>query len=800
MKKTIKRNNIKVPAYTKGSTGTGDSTGGGSTPGTNGSAAGNGLTGAQVGAIGQGAVQLGGMLLNSFGSKSTARTQADANKQTASGILSGVGQGASIGAAFGPWGAAIGGAIGGVVGSIGQKGKKASMTSFTDYDEGTLSTGLMGAFGGNNKLKRERRRIKSNAYSNRMAVEGTENLAYEFAEENTMGGVNSFKDGGQVKQPVYMSSPYDFMGGGQEIATDTKEVGYNPQTGEIKINPKYGKEGSDLIHRIAQPGEYWFGKLVNPETGNTFKEDARSIIKKSEVKGTRAKFQDKRTAEINNNNRLEQLDALADIQNRVHQEQNTKPKVKRSVLAGANGMQVPAYDNGLSPEEAEKRRQEIENYFKSIGQNVYGWFDKSGKWMWDHFIFNPNAKQYVNAHQFFSELGSTFSDNFQKDLDALRNGPTQQIVEDRLGRKHIVPSSVVSENKDAKSIGTKSTNSQQRTLTEQQINETFGSRDKALGRYDLPIIGSYHSFDDFGLFNGYGPISGTSVEVPIEETQAPIVAANVKANTKPTITEEELAANKKAAERPEVKMLTEAQHNMILNGLQQGLKTPDLHIPTRINNEPLKKMNIASPQTEELEKTPKDYSWIGDLAGTAGQLAAAMFGYGAKPEIEDGVYNPYHRTIMNTMRDRRARLVEGAMADNARERAMSNYNLTRTGANTGRNLAAMTQSAVNAADAIAKVRLQEDNVNNQYRGEEAEMLNNLGQQWVDATNLARTYNAQSRANALMRDDVTKKSISNILAGGIGSYNTKLRDKQLLPLYAEFLKSGFAKDLVDNITV
>jgi hypothetical protein len=148
---------------------------------------------------------------------------------------------------------------------------------------------------------------------------------------------------------------------------------------------------------------------------------------------------------------------------------------------------------------------------------------------------------------------------------------------------------------------------------------------------------------------------------------------------------------------------------------------------------------------------------------------------------------------MNSMRNRRAKLVEGAMADNARERAMGNYNLTRTGANTGRNLAAMTQSAVNAADAIAKVRLQEDNVNNQYRGEEAEMLNNLGQQWVNATNLARTNNAQNRAAALMTNDAARKSIHNILAGSTKSYNTKLRDKQLLPLYRRFLEAGFTHE-------
>lgn len=62
MKKTIKRNNIKVPAYDGG------------TPGVGGSSAGKGLTAAQVGAIGQGAVAAGGMLANSLFGTSTATT------------------------------------------------------------------------------------------------------------------------------------------------------------------------------------------------------------------------------------------------------------------------------------------------------------------------------------------------------------------------------------------------------------------------------------------------------------------------------------------------------------------------------------------------------------------------------------------------------------------------------------------------------------------------------------------------------------------------------------------------------
>jgi hypothetical protein len=38
------------------------------------------------------------------------------------------------------------------------------MTSFTDYDEGTLNTGLRALFKGNKGLRAERARIRTNAF------------------------------------------------------------------------------------------------------------------------------------------------------------------------------------------------------------------------------------------------------------------------------------------------------------------------------------------------------------------------------------------------------------------------------------------------------------------------------------------------------------------------------------------------------------------------------------------------------------------------------------------------------------
>jgi hypothetical protein len=84
--------------------------------------------------------------------------------QSITGIAEGIGAGAQLGSAIGgPVGGIVGGAAGAVTGLIGKKGRKAGMMSFTDYDEGTLGTGLIGAFK-NKKLRRRRAAIRANAF------------------------------------------------------------------------------------------------------------------------------------------------------------------------------------------------------------------------------------------------------------------------------------------------------------------------------------------------------------------------------------------------------------------------------------------------------------------------------------------------------------------------------------------------------------------------------------------------------------------------------------------------------------
>ena len=83
--------------------------------------------------------------------------------QSIAGIAEGAGSGAQLGMTIGgPVGGLVGGIAGAAAGLIGKKGKAAEMTSFTDFDEGTLGTGLRGAFR-NKKLRRRRAAIRLNA-------------------------------------------------------------------------------------------------------------------------------------------------------------------------------------------------------------------------------------------------------------------------------------------------------------------------------------------------------------------------------------------------------------------------------------------------------------------------------------------------------------------------------------------------------------------------------------------------------------------------------------------------------------
>lgn len=202
--------------------------------------------------------------------QSTATTGGEAAMQSLQDIASGIGSGAQLGSAIGgPVGGAIGGAAGAIVGAIGKKGKKASMTSFTDYDEGTLNTGLRAAFG-NKKLRAERARIRTNAFQNREGVAGTERLLNEFNENNTEIGTNTFQYGGGV--PTSLA----YVDDGELIQTPDGSVSKVPEQGQpTDSNLVDLPEGSRVLSNT----------LKVPGTSKTFAELGDKIMTKRKSKG-----------------------------------------------------------------------------------------------------------------------------------------------------------------------------------------------------------------------------------------------------------------------------------------------------------------------------------------------------------------------------------------------------------------------------------------------------------------------------------------------------------------------------------
>lgn len=202
----------------------------------------------------------------------------------------------------------------------------------------------------------------------------------------------------------------------------------------------------------------------------------------------------------------------------------------------------------------------------------------------------------------------------------------------------------------------------------------------------------------------------------------------------------------------------------------------------------LPKSNAYSKPKPENNK----FDWGSALSGMA-SLAPIMSNlFTGRPETVDAVYNPYATSITNTMRRRRYD-INPAIEDLNRNRATSNYNASQINTNTGANLAYRLQSAVNTDRAIASLRSQESNTNNQYLGDYANTMNSLGQQWVNATNIANEANAQNRATTR---NIRRAGLSQLSQGAQNRElmrNQKARDMEMWPLYQRFLQAGFTED-------
>lgn len=205
--------------------------------------------------------------------------------------------------------------------------------------------------------------------------------------------------------------------------------------------------------------------------------------------------------------------------------------------------------------------------------------------------------------------------------------------------------------------------------------------------------------------------------------------------------------------------------------------------------------NDISYRETRADRRNKLFDKVGSALSGIASLTPIMSNlFTGRPETVDAVYNPYVTSIANSMRRRRYN-ISPAIEDLNRNRATSNYNASQINTNTGANLAYRLQSAVNTDRAIASLRSQESNVNNQYLGDYANTMNSLGQQWVNATNMANEANAQNRATARNIRRAGLSQLSQWAQNRELMRNQEARDNAMLAMYAPFLQSGYTADTI-----
>lgn len=597
--------------------------------------------------------------------KSNATTGGQAVAQSIGDITSGAATGFKV---AGPVGAAVGAGVG----LIGRSGEQARMTSFTDYDEGSLGSGLIGAFG-NRRLRRKRAAIKKNAYSNRAAVQGTNYLQSEAYDDMIGMNTDTMANGG-------MSSSLAYVDDGELIQTPD---------GSISKVPENNKPTDSNLVSLPEGSRVLSDKLKVPGRKETFAQLGEKMMTKK-----KSKYNDRfaenaaKLNEMNNNMIHDQLFAM---QESVKQSKGIKPKTKQ--------IQAAALGDEIGKQSSRHNTMSV----KGTRYNVGDIFDYNGI---TYKVTNTNEATPIKAREGYGGPAST-------------GWPTQ-----------FNPVSVQSNTQRPMSIvppgqyGVTSTS----TTTPVSVSSTSVKRRRTTPSTSTGLIDE-----------GKPELPFTWYDAP---TVDPVYDADYDTVESPSATPNDISYRETRAD---------------------------------IRNKLFGKVGSA-------------------LSGIASLTPIMSNLFTGRPETVDAVYNPYATSIANSMRRRRYD-INPAIEDLNRNRATSNYNASQINTNTGANLAYRLQSAVNTDRAIASLRSQESNVNNQYLGDYANTMNSLGQQWVNATNMANEANAQNRATARNIRRAGLSQLSQWAQNRELMSNQEARDNAMLAMFAPFLQSGYTADTI-----
>lgn len=263
-------------------------------------------------------------LFGNMTGKSTAQTSGQAALQSITDVVSNVGSGAQIGSTFGPQGAAIGAAAGAALGLVGKKGGITQTGGFTEDNQYSLGTGLIGAFG-NKKMKRKIAADKAKVQANRIAVANTADLQSDWYEDNNYD-TYTFANGGETDSLAYVDD-------GELIQTPDGQINKVPENG----NPT----DSNLVS-LPDGSRILSDKLKVPGTNKTFAQIGDEMMAKKKSKG-KDKYAEN-SAKLNARNNAMIHDRLFEQQEELKQKKGIGPKTK----AFADGGLLRKYNRSVN--------------------------------------------------------------------------------------------------------------------------------------------------------------------------------------------------------------------------------------------------------------------------------------------------------------------------------------------------------------------------------------------------------------------------------------------------------------------
>ena len=304
-----------------------------------------------------------------------------------------------------------------------------------------------------------------------------------------------------------------------------------------------------------------------------------------------------------------------------------------------------------------------------------------------------------------------------------------------------------------------------------------------------PAPGRTYVYNNDPVDNSVDAITGETIPVGVNEPiydLPEVLLPSAVAVSKPTNTVKTTSTKSKIPTNKPDEVFIKAP-------VPELLQAPSLGM---VANKPTaEKINAGLPAAPKSSNT-KDKPSFDSLSG----LSPVLYNWvqsRRRPETEDQVLNPYSGAINRAMASRRVN-IEPTLAANRRSRAIARNNMARLNPNTGMNLAYGNQLATGEYAQNASVYANRDNANNQYLGEYANVMNNLGQQYVQNTVLTNGLNARNRAAA--------RNFGATAAGQLGQWsqtkekmrNEAARDAMIYPYLRNFLAYGNPGELIADM--